>query len=48
MLYSKIANMFQTRYLFSKAHEEVNKNKSKRREEMLYKKITHNPLFPFL
>jgi len=48
MLYSRIAKVFQTKYLFSNAHGEINKNKSKRSDEILYKKITHNPLLPFL
>ena len=47
MQYSKIAKMFHTRNLFSKAQVEENKNASKRSDEILYKKITHNPLFLF-
>lgn len=39
--------MFQTRYLFSNAQGEIYKNASKRSDEILYKKITHNPLFLF-
>jgi hypothetical protein len=40
---SRIAKIFQTRYLFSKAQREENKKTSKRKDRMLYKKITHNP-----
>ena len=48
MEYSKIAKTFHTKYLFWKAQREENRNKSKRKDKTLYKKITHNPLEPFL
>ena len=48
MQYSSIAKTLKTRYLFSKAQGEINKKASKRSEDILYKKITHNPLLPFL
>ncbi len=44
MQYSNIAKIFQTRYLFSKAQYEENKNTSNTKESTEYTKITHNPL----
>ncbi len=47
MEYSIIANIFQTKYLFSKAHVEENRKPSNRSDNTQYKKITHNPFVLF-
>ena len=41
---SKIAKVFHIKYLCSKAHVEEDKKPSKRKDNIVYKKITHNPL----